>query len=156
MSEKTASTSTSLLLDVMLGKLAVYLRMCGYDAVYALDREIEADERLLALAETENRRLLTRDVQLAERANDGVLLQSRVVADQLRELRDAGFDLTLDDRPARCGQCNGPVERVGDNERTPEYAPDSAEQAVFRCIRCGQHFWKGSHWDDVEETLASI
>ena len=31
-----------LLLDVMLGKLAVYLRMCGYDAAYAGDLGVEA------------------------------------------------------------------------------------------------------------------
>ncbi|WP_224332488.1 Mut7-C RNAse domain-containing protein [Haloprofundus halobius] len=148
--------NTPLLLDVMLGKLAVYLRMCGYDAVYALDRAVEADDRLLAVAETENRRLLTRDVQLAERAADGVLLESRAVVDQLRELRDTGFDLSLDEVPARCGRCNGSVERVDDGEETPEYAPDPSERAVFRCTRCGQYFWRGSHWDDVEETLNSL
>ncbi|QCJ47577.1 MULTISPECIES: Mut7-C RNAse domain-containing protein [Haloprofundus] len=145
-----------LLLDVMLGKLAVYLRMCGYDAVYALDRGIEADDRLLALAEREGRRLLTRDVQLARRASDGVLLESRAVVDQLRELRDAGFDLTPGERPARCGRCNGPVERVDGDDETPEYAPDPNERAVFRCTRCGQCFWKGSHWDAVEETLSAV
>ncbi|WP_224269881.1 Mut7-C RNAse domain-containing protein [Haloprofundus salinisoli] len=150
------SADAPLLLDVMLGKLAVYLRMCGYDAVYALDREVEADDRLLALAEAEGRRLLTRDVQLARRANGGVLLESCAVVGQLRELRDAGFDLTLDERPARCGRCNGPVERVDGDDETPEYAPDPDERAVFRCTRCGQCFWKGSHWDDVEETLAAV
>lgn len=31
-----------LLLDVMLGKLAVYLRVCGYDTAYALGRGLEA------------------------------------------------------------------------------------------------------------------
>lgn len=32
------------LLDAMLGTLTTYLRMCGYDAAYALDHEIEADD----------------------------------------------------------------------------------------------------------------
>jgi len=35
------------LLDTMLGKLATYLRMCGYDTAYALDEEAEADDALL-------------------------------------------------------------------------------------------------------------
>lgn len=51
----------SLLLDVMCGTLATYLRMCGNDAAYALDRDVEADERLREIAADENRVLLTRD-----------------------------------------------------------------------------------------------
>ena len=58
----------ALLCDVMLGSLVTYLRMCGYDAADALDRGIEADERLLELAREEGRTLLTRDRQLAARA----------------------------------------------------------------------------------------
>jgi len=38
-----------LLLDTMLGKLATYLRMCGYDAAYALDEGVESDDALLAV-----------------------------------------------------------------------------------------------------------
>jgi len=85
------------LLDVMLGKLATYLRMCGHDAAYALDegRDTEADDELLAAARAEDRTLLTRDVQLAERADDrGFLLEARDVTDQLRELHEAGLGLT--------------------------------------------------------------
>ncbi|MFD1587072.1 Mut7-C RNAse domain-containing protein [Halorientalis brevis] len=145
-----------LLLDVMLGKLARYLRMCGYDAAYALDRDEEADDRLLAMARSEGRTLVTRDRGLANRTSDSVLLTARDVDDQLRELSDAGYRLALADRPARCGQCNGIVERVDDSEATPGYAPDTSETAVWRCVDCGQYFWKGSHWDDVGETLRTL
>jgi uncharacterized protein with PIN domain len=142
------------LLDAMLGKLAVYLRMCGYDAAYALDRGVEADDELLRLARAEGRMLLTRDVQLAERAGEqGLLLTEREVEDQLRALREAGLSLELDDRPARCGNCNGPVERVADSERDAD-APD--DRPVWACAECGQQFWKGSHWDRVRETLAEL
>jgi uncharacterized protein with PIN domain len=145
------------LLDAMLGKLATYLRMCGYDAAYALDdhRDTEADDELLAAARAEDRTLLTRDAQLAVRAGDrGFLLESRDVTDQLRELHDAGLALSLADQPARCGACNGPVERLtADADRDP-HAPD--DRPVWRCERCGQQFWQGSHWDRVAETLAEI
>jgi len=145
-----------LVLDSMLGKLATYLRMCGYDAAYALDRGAEADDDLLALAETEGRRLLTRDRSLAGRREDAVLLTEREVPDQLRELSAAGFALELSDEPRYCGTCNAPVEPVDRTEPTPEYAPDPAETAVWRCRDCGQHFWKGSHWDDVAARLAAL
>jgi hypothetical protein len=155
---------TRLLLDVMLGKLASYLRMCGYDTAYALDRETEADDRLLALADEEDRRLVTRDRQLARRAASssvgGVLLRSREVTDQLRELREAGFGLELDAEPARCGRCNGPVSELADDEDRPAYAPettlDGEPMRVWRCRDCGQCFWKGSHWTRVAETLAEL
>ena len=110
-----------LVLDAMLGKLATYLRMCGYDTAYALDRDAEA---VVALVETEGRRLVTRDEGLARRVPDAVLLTERDVSDQLRELAAAGFDLELSAEPAHCGTCNAPVERVDRTEPTPEYAPD--------------------------------
>ncbi|WP_424003422.1 Mut7-C RNAse domain-containing protein [Haloarcula salina] len=145
-----------LLLDAMLGKLATYLRMCGYDAAYALDRDAEADDAALALAVSEDRLLLTRDEHLANRAPESVLLRERDVTDQLRELAAAGLDLELPAEPTRCGVCNGPVERVESSARTPEYAPDAGDERVWRCADCGQHFWKGSHWDAVAATLDGL
>jgi len=145
-----------LVLDAMLGKLATYLRMCGYDTAYALDRDAEADEDLLALAETEGRRLVTRDEDLARTVEDAVLLTERAVEDQLRELLAAGFELELSEEPVRCGTCNAPVERVDRTEPTPEYAPDPAEIDMWRCRDCGQHFWKGSHWADVADQIREL
>lgn len=145
-------TMTRLLLDAMLGKLATYLRMCGHDAAYALDRGVETDGRLLALAREERRRLVTRDVDLAARAEDVVLLEARDVEAQLRELRVAGIELELTE-PTRCSRCNADLERVPRDDPSPEYAPDPTEQPVWRCLECGQHFWEGSHWDDVRERV---
>jgi uncharacterized protein with PIN domain len=155
-----------LLLDVMLGKLATYLRMCGHDAAYALDRGdatdseaeavtgIEDDGALLALAREEGRRLVTRDVDLAARAGDAILVSTTDIDEQLRELRGAGVDLSLD-RPERCGRCNGRVDPL-DGGETPAYAPDPDERRVWRCQACGQHYWKGSHWADVRERLENV
>jgi uncharacterized protein with PIN domain len=144
-----------LLLDAMLGKLATYLRMCGYDAAYALDRGVEADDRLLAVARDEDRTLVTRDRDLAARAPDSVLLESKPVAGQLRELAAAGFALDLGE-PTRCATCNGRLARVEPLESTPAYAPDPGDRAVWRCRDCGQCFWAGSHWDDVRERLDGL
>jgi hypothetical protein len=147
--------TTRLLVDAMCGTLATYLRMCGYDAVYALDEGIEADDELLALARSEDRLVVTRDRSLAERAPAAVLLGSRSVEGQLREVREAGLLLTLDE-PARCGACNGRLDRVAPDESTPDYAPAPREEAVWRCRDCGQYFWRGSHWDDVRRRLADL
>ncbi len=150
------SAETALLLDTMLGKLATYLRMCGYDAAYVAERGIESDDDILALAHTEGRVLVTRSRRLAARGERTELLSTRDVTEQLRELREAGFDLDLADEPARCSACNGPLELVDRTEPTPDYAPETHEETVWRCRNCGQHFWKGSHWDDVAATLDDL
>jgi hypothetical protein len=148
--------SDRLLLDAMLGSLARYLRICGYDAAYALDRGVEADDALVALAADEGRTLVTRDRDLVARTPGAVRVDARDVEDQLRELLAAGFDLSLADEPTRCGRCNGRVDPVGESEPVPDYAPDPAETPCHRCRDCGQVFWRGSHWDDVGRRLARL
>jgi uncharacterized protein with PIN domain len=150
-----------LLLDVMCGKLATYLRMCGYDAAYALDLDVGTDrdvpdDDLLALARDEGRRIVTRDRELAARAAGAVLLERRGVEDQLAELSAAGFELSLDDEPTYCGACNGWLTAVDPSEPTPDYAPAPTEIDCWRCEDCGQHFWNGSHWEDVAATIEGI
>jgi uncharacterized protein with PIN domain len=140
-------------LDVMLGKLAVHLRLAGYDTAYAGDRNIEADDRILELAESEDRILLTRDVQLAERANDSMLLSAKAVDAQLAELREAGVELEADEEPSRCGRCNGRLDAIPEDADTPEYAPDPDDTDCWRCRDCGQVFWKGSHYERMKKTL---
>jgi hypothetical protein len=153
-------SETSLLLDAMLGTLTRYLRMCGYDVAYVLDGTDPADEpgddAVLEWARTAGRVLVTRDEQLARRADDAVFLTARDVETQLREFRDAGYQVSLPERPTRCGACNGRLVPVGDDESVPEYAPEAGETERWRCADCGQVFWKGSHWDDVERRLAEL
>lgn len=153
--EADSKPEPRVLLDAMCGKLATHLRICGYDAAYALDRGIESDEGLREFARDEGRTLLTRDRELAARTDDSVLLDSRDVRDQLRELAGVGFALGLDE-PTRCGRCNGRLEPVDGHESTPEYAPDPATEQVWRCEECDQRFWKGSHWERVAATLADL
>jgi len=140
-----------LLADAMLGGLARICRMCGHDTAYCLDRSVEADDDVLALAASEDRTLVTRDRQLAARAPDGVLVESKAVDDQLRELAGAGIDLSLAGGE-RCGACNGELRELGDGETSAEYVPGDADP-VWACRDCGRQFYRGSHWDDVENRL---
>lgn len=146
----------SFLVDLMCGGVVSYLRMCGHDTVYAGDERLEADDEVLARAVRDDRTLVTRDVALAARAERSILLEGRETAEQLAELAAAGVDLTLSDEPARCGRCNGRLDRLDPSISTPEYAPEPAERPVWRCRSCGQCFWRGSHWDRVAGTLARI
>ncbi len=145
-----------LLVDVMCGGVVSYLRMCDHDAAYAGDRGLEADDDLLGVAREEDRTVVTRDVDLAARAEESISLEARDVEAQLAELDAAGVDLELAEEPAFCGRCNGPLERVAPTASTPEYAPDPGEFETWICRDCGQHFWRGSHWDRVAETLSRV
>ena len=119
------------------------------------DRE-PTDDEILTYARNNERTILTRDTELANRADDAVLLTARDVEDQLRELAAVGYDLTLTSRPSRCGACNGRVERLSSDVVVPEYAPDPSERDCWQCLICEQIFWKGSHWDDVAATLERV
>jgi uncharacterized protein with PIN domain len=142
--------------DAMLGTLATYLRMCGHDTAYALDRDVEAADRVAALARHEERTLLTRNRSLAATEDEAILVEPHEIDAQLGVLADAGVELSLPDEPTQCSVCNGSLVPVAATERTPDYAPDPDREGVWRCPDCGQHFWRGSHWDDVAETLAEL
>ncbi|MFB6310881.1 MAG: Mut7-C RNAse domain-containing protein [Salinirussus sp.] len=141
------------LCDAMLGTLTTYLRMCGYDTAYALDRDVEDEDELRSWAAEEQRTLLTRDRTLAEQTSDAILLTAHAPADQLTELANAGIELALPDEPIRCSHCNGRLAAVGPEEPRPDYAPDQEERPVWRCMTCGQFFWRGSHWEDLGNRL---
>ena len=144
------------LVDVMCGKLATYLRMCGYDAAYALDEGIEDDDALAALSAAEDRLLLTRDRELAARVDDALCVTERDVLDQLREVAAAGYPVEIAAEPTRCGACNGLVDRVANDAARPAYVPDDGPDRHWRCRDCGQWFWKGGHWASVADRVASI
>lgn len=94
------------------------------------------------------------------RSAAAILLRRREVADQLRELREAGVGLSVPEEPRYCGQCNGRLEPVGAEDSAsdpPEYVPDDPPgDDLYRCRDCGQWFWKGSHWRRMRATLDGL
>lgn len=147
------------LVDAMLGGLPPYLRICGHDAAFALDRDVESDDAVSDLATTEGRTLVTRDEALAARVDDSVPVRSTDTEAQLRELAEAGVALAPTDESTRCGRCNGRLRRLerdgAGTDPLPDYVPD-AQWPVWRCRSCGQYFWRGSHWDRMVATLEAV
>lgn len=136
------------LTDAMLGRLTRYLRMMGYDVVYAPDVNLETDDEIIAFAERTDRRIITRDTEITART-DAMQIDSLEIEDQLRELQDHGFTLRLTE-PSRCSLCNAELRETNES---PDHV---ATGEVWRCVECGQHYWKGSHWRDVIRTLEEI
>jgi len=136
-----------------VGKLATYLRMCGYDTMYAGDEGLEADAAIRERAQTSGRTLVTRDRALAASTEGAILLTDREIEGQLAELQAHGVDINLPSEPERCSVCNGRVDAIESGER-PEHAPAGVQ--IWQCRDCGQFFWKGSHWEQVKETIDAV
>lgn len=139
----------------MCGALAVPLRMCGHDTVFAVDAAVEADDRIVATANESDRTVITRDSALAARCSASILVESNDPDEQLRELAEAGLSLQLDSEPTWCGRCNREVTRVENGSLLPEYVPDD-QSPIWQCSACAQYFWKGSHWADVQNRIDQI
>lgn len=140
----------------MLGKLARWLRMLGYDALYG--RQL-TDSHLIRLSVSEDRIVLTRHRELAKRVPGGrsVLINSTGVLEQLKEL-SAKLQLRPHFRSSRCSLCNLLLKNVGREElggRAPPYV--LATQDEFReCPGCGRIYWKGTHWNRIVRDLRSV
>jgi hypothetical protein len=134
------------LVDAMLGKLAKWLRILGYDALYCHDLE---DEQLIGLAEAEGRVLLTGDEELWRRRGGGkIFISSDNWREQLRELAQV-VELDTSGVFTRCIQCNVPLERLCREEArglVPPYVFATQEE-FGRCPECGRIYWKGTHFD---------
>ena len=138
--------------DVMLGRLARWLRALGYDTAYVRDAP---DRQLLGLALREDRRLLTRDVALARLARErGLLVRAAGLDDQLREVVQA-CGLTAPTLLTRCLECNVPLEAVGRDavrDLVPPYT--FATQRAFRtCRGCARVYWPGTHAAGILDRL---
>ena len=98
------------LADAMLGRLARWLRMLGFDTIYAEDQAgVFDDHELLVQAVEDGRMLLTRDRSLGQ--NPAIcLLRTEDVEQQLRELQEAlgrPFTNVVRSADPRCSTCNG-------------------------------------------------
>lgn len=133
-----------LLTDGMLGRLAKWLRLLGYDTAYDT---AATDPELARRARAEKRVLLTRDQELADRRGLRVMLvQSQVLEEQVRQVREV---LGPPPHPAlsRCAVCNAALEPISSTAvagRVPRYILGT--QTEFRrCPRCERIYWPGTH-----------
>ena len=146
--------------DAMLGRLAHWLRILGYDTAY--EKFID-DDLLIERALRENRWLLTRDSRLARRKilrNRHTLIASDSLDDQLRQLRqELSIDLEAKQpRRYRCVDCNAVLTPVPRDEAIPLVPPLVAHQhqTFLQCPECHRMFWPGTHWDGILNRLASM
>lgn len=148
---------TRFVLDIHLGRLASHLRLLGFDTLYRNDYE---DEELARISSSERRILLTRDVGLLKRSlvTHGYFVRATNPRQQTAEVLRR-FDLFGQISPfRRCLRCNG-VLRPVDKEVIVGRLPGEASRQYdeFRlCESCQRIYWKGSHYERLEQFIAAI
>jgi len=145
------------LADGMLGKLTRWLRMLGQDVKYSNKLD---DAELSAIAKKERRVLLTKDLELYQRATakgiEAFYVAGETEAARLAELaKRFGIALVIDLKNSRCPKCNTKL-RVAPKEKLAgkvEKNTFSYYSDFWKCPRCGQIYWQGAHWDRISATL---
>jgi uncharacterized protein with PIN domain len=144
-----------LLLDGMLGRLAKWLRLLGYDTAYFPDLD---DDELVRLARAKGRVLLTRDRELTRRRGlTCLLVESDELEEQLKQVISE-LNLEAEQTFSRCPVCNTPlreVEKLSVKERVPPYVFRTKEHFSL-CPECDRIYWRGTHWARMREEIARI
>ena len=150
------------LVDAMLGKLVRFLRIFGYDTVYAdeleklFDMTPVSDDKLKEYAEKEDRIVITKDLPFYNkiRAN-AVYLRGEGVYNYLNQLKlKLNLNYQFDIHRARCSICNSVLKRIEDKEFIKqEVLPQTYNnyEEFFQCLNpnCGKIYWNGPHIIDI-------
>jgi uncharacterized protein with PIN domain len=154
------------LVDAMLGKLTRFLRIFGYDTVYANDLtnffnlDPVPDDYLIKYANDNNRIIITKDLPLYQRYEDNsIFLKGEGIYNYLNQLnKQFGLKFEFDFKKARCSICNSKIELVKDKtliknevlESTYNYFDD-----FYQCLnlQCKKVYWQGTHIQDIEYKL---
>lgn len=147
--------------DSMLGRLARWLRLLGYDTLYF--PEIE-DRVLLRISREEERILLTRDTRLVKiRGLKRFLLLDE--NDPFQQLKKVITTLRLDKGGQcisplliRCLICNTLLEKIPKESAkgmVPEYVYNTVEEFKL-CPICRKFYWKGTHPEKARRKLLEV
>ena len=149
--------------DRMLGKLATWLRISGYDTLYIGDLRVDDEDEFL-LKNYLDRVLITKDrdlfIKSKKLGREAFLVKSNDVAEQMKELKTLGvkFQIVMD----RCSVCNTPLRKPTEDEvltalKEMNLGKDMLEKyELWFCENCKKLYWMGSHWVNMIRFLRKI
>ena len=146
--------------DIMVGKLAKYLRMAGYDVLY--DNNI-SDEEILNTAKNAGRIVLTRDsIMLRRRECRQNIIKSMLIRDDklTKQLQQVKEDLKIELKPnlVRCLECNSILLSIKKEEvenKVPPYVFKTQNTFLF-CPKCSKYYWRGTHFESISKAFKTI
>ena len=132
--------------DAMLGRLARWLRILGYDVSY---ESSISDNDLIARAIREHRIILTMDRKLTEResARDSMLIKSPSYKEQLKQVithYNIDYKSGIFTRCLVCNRLLEPVAKEKIKDKVPPYVYSTQDEFDI-CPQCGRIYWSGTH-----------
>lgn len=145
---------TAFIIDSNLGKLARYMRLLGFDALYSNQY---SDREVVETGVNEHRIILTRDRRLLHHKiiTHGYWVRSVHPQEQVAEVLKR-FDLKNQVRPMRhCAACNGEIKAVDKKDVMDKLEPLTKKyyNEFYQCADCGKVYWKGSHYEKIIKKL---
>jgi hypothetical protein len=145
------------ILDVHLGKLSRYLRLCGFDALYDKDYN---DKEIIDISTSDRRIILTRDKGLLKnkQVTHGYWIRSTRSDEQLFEVIKR-FDLKNILKPfTRCLECNKILQDVNKEAIADSLMPKTRKyySDFKKCPGCNRIFWEGSHYEKMKIIIENI
>jgi uncharacterized protein with PIN domain len=139
--------------DVMVGKLARWLRVLGFDVAYSNKFE---DDEILRISGSDNRIILTRDTGLAARVRDSrcLFIEDDDYREQIQQVLRA-FELKDFAVFSRCLECNSLLEDVNKEAVFNDVPPYVylTQDRFARCPSCRRIYWHGTHADEMLKRL---
>lgn len=138
--------------DHMLGRLANWLRLLGFDVLYPRNLE---DEELIKIANEQNRILLTRDRKLA--GNNVFVVRSLFIDKQLEQIVKE-LELKIENELSRCSVCNAEIVEES-KARVKGLVPEriyKEQEQFWKCTNCNRIYWHGSHWKKIMKKIEEL
>jgi len=146
--------------DIMVGKLAKYLRMAGHDVLYI---NTASDDEIIKIASETGRMVLTRDsLMLARKEFKNGTLKNLYIKDeklknQLEQIK-SDLKISLEPNLTRCVECNQILIRVKKEDiknKIPPYVYKT-QQSFLYCKKCDKYYWKGTHYQNIKNIFLDI
>ncbi len=143
--------------DAMLGKLAKWLRIFGYDTLYYRGTKAES---LIDLAVRSGRVILTRNTRIRKVAHgpEVVFIEGNRWEVQLRQVLERFHAPEQGRAFTRCVNCNTElitIEREDARERVPEYIFHT-HRTLRTCPECKRVYWQGTHQQRMEGVIRRL
>ncbi|KKN20913.1 hypothetical protein LCGC14_0930670 [marine sediment metagenome] len=157
------------LVDAMLGKLARFLRIFGFDTIYADDLKDfikinpVPDEKLIEYAKKNDRIIITKDYSLYKSyIEKNFYLKGEGIYNYLMQLnKELKLYFKFNIERARCSICNSILKKVKNKKLIKDLVLKetfSHYNEFYQCLnpQCKKIYWEGSHIEDIKNRLDEI
>ena len=145
--------------DEMNGDIARWLRIIGFDCIYIVGDDL--DEKLLEIAEREERILLTADRELYQQAIrkniDALYTSGKDLVEKLRKIfLELNLKQYISKIQYRCPVCNSILIKMKSDLLDLPSNVKEKNRIVYYCPQCKKAYWKGSHWKNIRNVYREL